>query len=193
MKNIYILFFSILLIITITSLSFYMGYSFYDTKNIEKKPIYTNEQNIKEDSENIPASKVSEAKITPSTKMVYQYYYEEDGKTEVLEEEPPYFLLDMTRQEIENDFNDWKVESFSNKEVIMKKTIKGKSNQHYILGEYNGFVAVFYEKEINGNNLKEITDTPLESLSEEDRKRLKEGIAIDGDDNLIKALENIES
>ncbi len=31
------------------------------------------------------------ARITPSTKMVYEYYYTEDGVTQTLEDVPPYF------------------------------------------------------------------------------------------------------
>lgn len=137
------------------------------------------------DSINVP-------KITPSTKMVYKYFYKADNITETVEDVPPYFLLDFTRQDLEREFELWQVESFSEKEVVMKTVIDGESTQHYIIGEYDGFLAVFYEKEINENNLKEITDIPLSSLSSEEQAKIKEGIKIFGKDELIKFLQNYD-
>ena len=37
----------------------------------------------------------------------------------------------------------------------MEKTIYGPSMQRYVVGEKDGYIAVFYEQEQNGVNLKE--------------------------------------
>lgn len=134
-----------------------------------------------------------EDKISGSTKMVYEYYYEDDGRTEVLEEVPPYFLVDMTKDKLEDAFDEWSVKTFSSKEVVLRKNIKGKSSQHYIVGEYDGFVAVFYEEEIDGTNLKEITDTPVSTLPLEEQAMLKDGIYVEGNENLMKVIQDYES
>ena len=47
---------------------------------------------------------------------------------------------------------------------------------------------IFYEKEINGTNLKEITNTPLESLPIEEQEKIKKGIKITGKEELMRFL-----
>lgn len=176
-----------------------IGYSIYNKSEPSKQQLVENEsteittldliENIKETEVN----NINIPKITPSTKMVYKYFYKLDNTTEVIEDVPPYFLIDLTRQDLEKEFKNWQIESFSASEVVMKTVIEGESIQHYIIGDYDGFVAVFYEKEINGNNLKEITNIPLESLSIEEQEEIKKGIKISGKEELIKFLQNYEA
>lgn len=196
MKGFYKIAIVLIFALVISLSGFYLGYLIFSPDNQKQNSnIISKNEPIQEQTtqESELAAKVQEDKITPSTKMVYEYYYEDDNKVETLEEVPPYFLIDMTRQSLEENFKDWQIQSFSSKEVVMRKNIKGQSNQHYILGEYEGYVAVFYQKEINGVNLKEITDTPVSSLSEDEQARLREGISIDGNDELMKVLEDYSS
>lgn len=133
------------------------------------------------------------AKITPSTKMTYKYYYTEDQITQVVEDVPAYFLLNLNRETLEETFPEWSIERFSSEEVILKKTIEGKSRQHYIIKECDGHIAIYYNTQELKNTLKEVTDIPMESLSEDERNNVLKGIPIDGEENLIKFLENYHS
>lgn len=183
--------------IFISSLCIYIGYNLYDPINgnkIEESYIKNAETdlNILQNKSNL-VSNIKIPKITPSTKMIYEYLYKDDKITETIEDVPPYFLIDLTREDIEKSFDEWQVKSFSEKEVVLQKIMEGKSTKHYIIGEYDGYLAVFYEKEINGTRLKEITDTPIESLSIKEKNEIKNGIKIKGDDELIHYLENFES
>lgn len=132
-------------------------------------------------------------KITASTKMVYEYYYTGDGIIEKTEELSPYFLIDMTKEDVEGIFSEWIVASFTPEEVVMRKYLDGNSNQYYIVGVYEGFIAVFYAVETNGTKLKEITDRPAASLPAEEQERLKSGIHVLGQDALVKVLEDYSS
>ena len=191
---VFIIFISFLIFVAVSR-----GYSIYNKSEPSKQQLVENEsteittldliENIKETEVN----NINIPKITPSTKMVYKYFYKLDNTTEVIEDVPPYFLIDLTRQDLEKEFKNWQIESFSASEVVMKTVIEGESIQHYIIGDYDGFVAVFYEKEINGNNLKEITNIPLESLSIEEQEEIKKGIKISGKEELIKFLQNYEA
>ena len=133
------------------------------------------------------------AKITPSTKMVYQYYYPEDDVTETIEEAPPYFLVGLTLDNLTEYYENWEIVFFSGEEVIMRMEIPGASSQRYIIGEYQGLLAVFYAEEQNGLILRELTDIPVSSLSPDEQARLREGIYILGEDNLMKALSDYGS
>ncbi len=133
------------------------------------------------------------ARITPSTKMVYEYYYTEDGVTQTLEDVPPYFLLDMTLEDMKKVYTDWQIVSFSSKEVVMRKTVEAKSNEQYIIGEKDGYIAVFYKEPQHGVILHEMTNTPLSSLPIEERERLLNGIDVTGDENLARILSDYTS
>lgn len=86
------------------------------------------------------------SRISPSTRIVYQYYYTKDQKLVTDEYEPPYYLIDMTRQQLENYYNDWEIISFSTEKVILRKSIdKRNSDGYYIIKEYDGHITVFYD------------------------------------------------
>lgn len=135
----------------------------------------------------------TQSKIQPSTKMIYQYYYPDDKVVEEQEDTPPYFLLDLTLTDMRKYYTDWQIVSFSSQEVVMRKIVQGKSNQRYIIGEKDGYVAVFYEQPQDGVVLHELTDTPLSALGEEEQQRLKDGIFVLGEDRLAKVLEDYGS
>lgn len=145
-----------------------------------------------QENEYTPIS-TAEEKITPSTKMVYQYYYTDDGVTEVQEDTPPYFMLDLTLSDIHKYYTTWDIVSFSPKEVVLRKTIAGESEQRYVVGQKNGYVAVYYEEEQEGISLKELTSIPIDGLSEEEKLRLNQGIKIMGKEALARTLENYSS
>ena len=75
----------------------------------------------------------------------------------------------------------------------MRMSVNSSSTQHYIIGEYNGLIAVYYEKAIDGISLKEITDIPVKSLPENEQESIREGIHVSGEENLIKALSDYGS
>ena len=144
---------------------------------------------VTKEDDSITVTKEMTARITPSTKMIYEYYYTEDDVTQTLEDVPPYFLLDMTLEDMKKVYTDWQIISFSSKEVIMRKTLEAKSDEQYIIGEKN----VFYKEPQHGIVLHEITNTPLSALPLEERERLLEGISVTGDENLSKILSDYTS
>jgi len=173
--------------IAIIIAGFYIGY------NLEsiKKP--NTQINSLQSNDNEPAANVIEPKINEATKMIYEYYYKDDNKIDVIEDIAPYFLIDKNKKEVEKNFSDWQIRNFSSKEVVLRKYIENKNNQKYVIGEYNGLITVFYEKEKDGNSIKDITNIPLSSLNEEEQQKLRNGIEINGDDELIKVMESYES
>lgn len=195
MKKIKFLLIGIFFCVTIY-FSALIGYSLYKPINEPKEEINKNEAPLSTEDlyKNLEknVSKFETPKITPSTKMIYEYYYKKDGITESFEDIPPYFLIDLTRTELENKFKDWNIKSFSQKEVVMQKVLNSESNQHYILSEYDGYIAIFYEKEINGTNLKDITSIHINSFPKEEQEKIKKGIKIKGDEELIKILQDYD-
>lgn len=131
--------------------------------------------------------------INPSTKIVYQYYYTKDGVMKEMEDVPDYFLLGLSFEDMMKYYTGWQIISFSKKEVVMRQIIDDASEKNYIIGEHDGYVAVFYEQPREGISLHEITDKPVSSLNSDEQERLKEGISIKGDYELSKILEDYGS
>ena len=90
--------------------------------------------------------------VNSSTKITYKYRYQEDNITETMTEMAPKFLIGLNEQDLKNTFSssEWHLNKFSPEEIILQKNLPGKSNQHYIIGIKDGYVAVFYQKKING-------------------------------------------
>ena len=141
----------------------------------------------------IPMAASAPVKIQPTTQMVYEYVYSDDGFIETAEETAPYFLLDADEERISMLFSDWEILQFSEDTVVMRKEMPGASIQHYIVSVQDGFVSVFYQQPINGSILKEITNTPVSTLHEDEQRRLLRGVPVSGEDELIRILQDYGS
>ena len=124
--------------------------------------------------------------ITPATKIIYNYNNHTESKL------APNFLIGMNENEFKNVFSSWDVKDFSREKIVIQKNIADKSQQYYIIGIKDGYVAVFSHDGIK-KSLKELTTTPVESLSSEDKVRLENGIKISDEDKLIAIMQDYES
>ena len=88
---------------------------------------------------------VDKNKITPSTKLVYEYYYPITGEKETKEETAPYFMVDLTFDDLQKYYSDWQVTYFSADKVVMQKKVYDEKGQKYIIGEKDGRLTVFWE------------------------------------------------
>ena len=68
-------------------------------------------------------------KITPSTKLVYEYYYPITGEKETKEETAPYFMVDLTFDDLQKYYSDWQVTYFSANKVVMQKKVYDEKGQ----------------------------------------------------------------
>lgn len=126
--------------------------------------------------------------INESTKMVYQYYYKDEGKMEESEEVPPYFLLGFDFNDMLEYYPDWQIVSFSGEEVVMRKIVDEKKENSFIITQKDGYIAVYYEDENKGEILYQITETPISVLTQEEQVRLNDGIIVKGEYELTKIL-----
>ncbi len=134
-----------------------------------------------------------DAKITKETKMVYQYYYTKDRMTKEQEEPAQEFLWGLTKPQVESIYDGWQMVFFSPKQVILRSTVDGRSDENYVLGIHDGYLAVFRENDANEIMMEEETDIPISILPPADVQQLKEGIRILGEDNLAKVLADYKS
>ncbi|MCD8089530.1 MAG: hypothetical protein LUD81_02720 [Clostridiales bacterium] len=149
------------------------------------------------ETENIQAEELKpvtsqEEKINSDTKIVYEYVYL-GGHKEYSETTAPRSWQGFTLTEFKDVFESWQIKEFSSEEVRLSKNLKVYSPKHYVLGVYDGYVAVFRKNEYDEDKVKQVTGTPLSSLPEAEQKRLLKGIDFYGDSELIKILQDYET
>jgi len=89
--------------------------------------------------------------------------------------------------------SDWDIIRFSSEKVIMRKVIEGSSKEAYIIGEKDGYLAVYFEDAEKGFRLKEKTEIPLYVLPAEEERKIKIGIHVNGDEELARILSDYNS
>lgn len=196
----------IILIIIVGGISGLVGYMAYNPLNnisninnnisdqIElQMQIAEQDNNIYNQENHQTVAIIENNKIIPSTKMIYKYYYTEDNITQIVEDVPAYFLINLTKKDLEENFSEWQIEEFSSEEVVLKKIIEGQSTQHYIIKDYDGYLAIYYNTPLLENILKDITDIPIDSLSKDEQDNIINGLEIDGEENLRILIENYHS
>ena len=130
------------------------------------------------------------ARISPHTRIIYDYYHPESGGFDTIIEYPAHFLLNMTYEELDNMFADWQVLYFSSREVHLRQNAQVEYRL-YVIGVHEGYIAVFYDDEYY--SIKELTSRPITALAMEEQQRLLQGIRVTGAEELMRALEDFSS
>lgn len=132
-------------------------------------------------------------RIHAGTKMIYQYFYTQDRVTKKHIELAPEFLQGLDLEQLKSIYTGWQIVFFSPDKVILRCSIDGLSDEIYVLGEDEGFLAVFYEDEKKNLCLKERTELPLSALPEGEARQLREGMRVIGEENLARVLADFMS
>lgn len=177
---------------------------YYLFQNNDKQKTTTNrqevknlmqEQNIVKETDivnEISVSSVEQEKISPNATLILKKYYEECNHTIKEYAKMPEEYVNKTKEELEKLQEDWEIEEFSNREVILRKRINGTCGEHFVIREKDGIIAVYQVKDNNEEVLKEETGITVEYLTENDKLRLEEGIRIYGEEELNSTLEDYE-
>lgn len=134
----------------------------------------------------------SEEKTSPNCLLIFKTYYKKCEHITVENKEIPEELVNKTREEIESFYSDWKVVTYSKLQILLYKEQEGICNEHYIIKEKDGYIAIYTVDENGKDTLQELTQILTAYLPEEDLTRLKEGIKIQGKEKLNQALEDYE-
>lgn len=134
--------------------------------------------------------------ITSDTIIEYENFYSECGDTIRDFELNKENYIGMNKKELEESFDEnsnREILVFDDSRVIIKATKDYLCPNHYIIGENDGYVAI-YKVNKNGNKvLFRTLDQSIELLGEYDRNKLKEGIIVDSLDDIGNVIENFIS
>ena len=143
------------------------------------------------DAEEVSAS---EDKISSNSALILKKYYKECGHTinEYIEMLPE--LVNMTQEEINDEFEEWELIGFNSREVTFLKEFEGTCGEHFSLKDENGMVVIFKVLADGTKQLYEKTEISTEFLPETDLLQMQseEGIQVYGKEELNKVLEDFE-
>ena len=161
-----------------------------DEKKVETKLVST-EQNIQNGIELISTS-YAEVKASPNCLFEFKTYYKGCKHTTTKRENIPEELVNKTEIEMQDRYKDYKIEEFTANNIVLYQEKEGICEEHYLLKENNGYIAIYKIDNAGKEILKENTQIFTTYLPETDKQNLKDGIKIIGKENLSLTLEDYE-
>ena len=131
-------------------------------------------------------------KTSPNCVLILKMYYQKCGHIIEKKEKIEEANVNLTEKELKEKFPDWEVQKFTETEIVLYKEINDFCNEHYILKEKDGYIAIYKLDENKNEELMETTNISTGYLEEEDLKKIKEGLFINTRKELNKTLEDYE-
>lgn len=166
-----------------------------DTANIkqtETKKMAGEENEIETNTIELITTSVNEVKISPNAVIIFERYYKKCNHNSVEQTEIPQDLVNLTQRDIEMKYKNYDIKKFSSNEITLSKEEEGICNEHYVLRENYGYVAIYNIDEYGNETLNEVTGVVTKYLPETDVARLKNGIKVNGKQELNATIEDYE-
>ena len=173
---------------------FSIGIGYYYSKIWEKENMSQEVEIIDKnivDYEEISVS-ATEEKVSFDAVFALKKYYNECGHSNLNYVELPNELINLTENEINKLYSNWRVEKFSSKEIVLAQNIDTMCNDHYLLKLGNENIEIYKVQEAEDYKLLKETNISKDYLTEKDISKLEEGIFVFGISNLNSALEDFE-
>lgn len=161
-------------------------------KNIEENTTNTLNNSINSDNQNVIETNVKEVRISPNAFITFKETYEGCGHTKVDFVEVPEDFVNLSKEELKDKYSDWNIEKFTDTDIIISKDFKGSCDEHFIVKDVDGIVTAFKIKEDGTEEEYEITDIATEYLTDTDKIEMKNGIRVNGKQNLNQLIEDYE-
>ena len=163
-----------------------------DNNMLEDKQLAEEQENKETEINNVIATSVIEEKTSPNTIFTQKQYFKgcdhiQKETTEISEED-----INLTQEQMQKQYPDWKIEKFSSNEVVLYKEKNGYCDEHYVIREHNGVLVIYTLDENGKETWKQDTEIVTMYLPEVDLSRIKEGIKVTGTTNLRSILEDYE-
>ncbi len=209
MKNGLSYFFLIVTFILGVSVGIYSGYENENNLKISQKNSDVKNQPIQDvvikkvqnEKENVESGEndvvvetiKSEEKISPYAKLVIKKHFSKCNHITVNIVDVPKELVNLPKSELMKKYTGWKIEKFSTDEIILSREIEANCEDHFVLKEKDGSIAVYSELTEDKMNLVEVLSVNTDLLSEVDKENLKEGIRVYGKQELNSIIEDYNS
>lgn len=187
----------ILFLIIVIIVAVFVGVSIYKAQD-KNDNIKQEEPNTENRIDNVVKNDVSidinseEEKISPNATLILKKTYKECGHSIKDYASIPEELVNLTKDQLEEQYKEWQVEKFTPLDITLVKEIEGTCKEHYKVKLKDGVIAIYEEKVDGSEVLKEITGISTEYLTENDKMELEKGIKVYGKEELNSMIEDYE-
>lgn len=150
-----------------------------------------NELNNNENTD-ILETNSSEEKISPNCLITLKKHYNKCGHTTKEYVDVSSDLVNKTKNDLQNKYEGWEIEKFSPTEISLYKEFDGECGEHYILKEDNGKIVIYRINEEGEEEIYETTEIAVDYLTEDDKENIKNGIKVNGQEELNQLIEDFE-
>lgn len=134
----------------------------------------------------------NEDKTTPNTMVIFETYYAKCGHNEIEKKKIDIGDINKTEKELQEKYAEYKITKFSNEEVKLYREKNQMCENHYIIKEKEGKIAVYNVDENGKETFKNDTEILTKYLPEEDLELLKKGIKANSEAQLNQILSDYE-
>lgn len=140
----------------------------------------------------IRETNASEEKISPYCSFTLKKHYITCNHTINEYKDLPQALVNKTKEDLQKIYEDWNIESFSSNEIILSKECEGECGEHFIVKDEDGKVVIYRIKEDGEEELYEKTEISTEYVTQTDKIRMKDGVKVNGKEELNQFIEDFE-
>lgn len=147
---------------------------------------YTKETKIEE----VVATK---EKISANSQLILKKYFKQCDHTINEYVEMPQELVNLTKEEVQNKYNDWKVIGFEPNKVILYKEFDDMCGEHFKLKIEEGKIVIYQINKEGNQSIYEKTNISSEYLTQTDLISIENGeLDVYGKEELNKIIEDFE-
>ena len=93
---------------------------------------------------------------------------------------------------MQDKYKEWKIKEFTNTMVTFYQEKDEICDEHYVIKDNDGYVSIYKVDSLGNETLKEKTEIVTTYLPDTDKNRLKEGIKVNGQEELNATIEDYE-
>ena len=134
----------------------------------------------------------SEEKTSPNCSITFKRYYNKCGHILNEYNNLPENLINKSEEEIAREYSDWKIEKFSSHEIILSTEIDTECGEHYLVKDVDGKIVIYKITQDGEEVLHEQTEISTDYLTETDKMNMKDGIRVNGKEELNQLIEDFE-
>ncbi len=144
------------------------------------------------EKEEMMQTNAEEEKVSPNCSFTKKIYYDKCGHTVSNYLELPKDLVNLTKEEVKEKYQGYQIEEFDSNKIVLFKQVNDECGEHYIIKDNEGKVTIYKILEDGSESLIEETDIYTEYLTETDKNNMKNGIVINGKQELNQLIEDFE-
>ena len=141
----------------------------------------------------IEAVVATKEKISANSQLILKKYFKQCDHTINEYVEMPQELVNLTKEEVQNKYNDWKVIGFEPNKVTLYKEFDDMCGEHFKLKIEEGKIVIYQINKEGNQSIYEKTNISSEYLTQTDLISIENGgLDVYGKEELNKLIEDFE-